>query len=186
MAIKNLLWNFSVKWFLREGCLKWKFQPDRFLNFRCLYTGYYCISCTVCYRLLDRHFFIRNFCREWDLSNHAQISVSQSSKPQETAKICCSYITLIRKFQWKKNLVSPSTGMSYKIHSLSLGVLQKWQCIPNGNSCSLVYVQQIVIWTFGLVEKANLVILREKPPDQLKNHFLALFFPGANGSLKYD
>ena len=32
LEIKNLLWNFSLKWFLSEGCLKLNFQPDRFLN----------------------------------------------------------------------------------------------------------------------------------------------------------
>ena len=32
LEIKNLLWNFSLKWFLTEGCLKLSFQPDRFLN----------------------------------------------------------------------------------------------------------------------------------------------------------
>ena len=46
------------------------------------------------------------------------------------------------------------------------------------------YVQQIVIWTFGLVEKANLVILREKPPDQLKNHFFGIIFSRGKWVLK--
>ena len=32
LEMKNLLWNFSLKWFLSEGCLKVNFQPDRFLN----------------------------------------------------------------------------------------------------------------------------------------------------------
>ena len=32
LEIKNLLWNFGLKWFLSEGCLKLNFQPDRFLN----------------------------------------------------------------------------------------------------------------------------------------------------------
>ena len=42
--MKKLLWNFSLKWLLREGCLKWKFQPDRFLNFKFLYVEFYCIT----------------------------------------------------------------------------------------------------------------------------------------------
>ena len=44
LEINNLLWNFSLKWFLCEECLKWKFQPDRFWNFRFLYVGFYCIK----------------------------------------------------------------------------------------------------------------------------------------------
>ena len=44
LEIKNLLWNFSLKWFLCEGCFKWKFQPDRFLNFSFLYVQFYCIK----------------------------------------------------------------------------------------------------------------------------------------------
>jgi len=32
LEIKNLLWNFSLKWFLSEECLNLNFQPDRFLN----------------------------------------------------------------------------------------------------------------------------------------------------------
>ena len=43
LKIKNLLWNFGLKWFLCEGCLKWKFLTDRFLNFRFLYAGFYSI-----------------------------------------------------------------------------------------------------------------------------------------------
>ena len=50
LEIKNLLWNFNLKWFLCEGCLKWKFQLDRFLNFRFLYVGFNCIWSLKGYR----------------------------------------------------------------------------------------------------------------------------------------
>ena len=39
---KNPFQDFSLKWFLCEGCLKRKFQPNRFLNVRFLYAGFYC------------------------------------------------------------------------------------------------------------------------------------------------
>ena len=50
LEIKNLLWNFNLKWFLCEGFLKWKFQLDRFLNFRFLYVGFNCIWSLKGYR----------------------------------------------------------------------------------------------------------------------------------------
>ena len=45
---KNLFLDFSLKWFLCEGCLKMKFYPNRFLNVRFLYAGFYSIL-LVCF-----------------------------------------------------------------------------------------------------------------------------------------